>query len=122
MCIIISIDVYFTFASASSSSRHNLLKQLTKKFYYTRKILCITRAFIGRYIISKCPQLLAKCHIIKLNLASIKPQLAVIFRKSYRPRSPVIVAEMAPLENAVPLPCVVQSLVIQMHRLNLLSL
>lgn len=52
--IIMSTDAYFTFTSASGSwykhSRHNLSKQLAKKFYYTRKILYITRTFIGRYI------------------------------------------------------------------------
>lgn len=40
-------DAYFTFTSASHGRQkhtlHNLLKQLAKKFHYTRKILCITR-------------------------------------------------------------------------------
>jgi len=103
---------------------NNLLKQLVKKFCYTRKILCITRALSEFILHLKRPQLLAKFHIIKLNLASIKPQLVVIFHKSYRLQSAIIIVEMAPLENAVPLPRVVQSLVIQIpnYRLNLLLL
>jgi len=51
---------------------NNLLKQLAKKFCYTHKILCITRALSEFILHLKRPQLLAKFHIIKLNLASNK--------------------------------------------------
>lgn len=51
------------------------------------------------------PLLLEKYHIIKLNLASIKPQLATISRASYRLRSAIIVAEIIRWEkNTVLLP------------------
>lgn len=97
--IVVYVHVYsLRYLLPAQFDRSGLRKGI---LYYTRGALCVRHmCFNGKVYCFERPPLLEKYYTIKLNLASIKPQLVAISCTSYRLRSAIIVAEIIAVGEA----------------------